>query len=196
MKVRSLIIALVIVLTPFIIGIPLFLARSSGRIPARAHLSTDTRKTDNGMTYKGIKIDWTFYPDWEHKPLFFHAEEYLVFMFYYTNNNDYNVSVMPSYAFVSPPSRRYSANEEVSMYIEDGVEKKLKVEDQTPITFEISPNATKHYIVTFEKPHSLGNFYIDVDVFRDVSLRIHYRKRDDKWENYKNEWLDKYVGRG
>lgn len=196
MKVRSIIIALAIVLTPFIIGIPLFLVRSSGGISVKAHIVTDTRKNNKGMTYKGIKVDWTFCPDWEYKPLFFPAEEYLVFMFHYTNNNDYNTSVMPSYTFSSPPNRRYSANEEISMYIEDGVENKFKAEDQTPITFEISPNATKHYIVTFEKPHSLDNFCVDVDVFRDITLRLHYKKEDGEWSNYSNELVRKYKGRG
>jgi len=196
MKARSIIIALAIILIPFIIGILLFLVRSSGRIPVKAHIITDTRKNNKGMTYKGIKVDWTFCPDWEYKPLFFPAEEYLVFMFHYTNSNDYNVSVMPSYTFSSPPNRRYSANEEISMYIEDGVENKLKAKDQTSITFKISPNATKHYIVTFEKPHLLDNFCVDVDVFRDVTLRLRYKKEDGRWSNYSNELVRKYKGRG
>jgi len=105
--------------------------------------------------------------------------------------------LMPSYTFVShAANRRYSANEEISMYIEDGLEKKLKVNDETPITFKITPNITKHYIVTFEKPHSLDKFYIDVDVFRDVTLRIHYKKENNLWESYKNELVKKYKGRG
>lgn len=196
MKVRSLIIALVIVLVPFIIGLPLFVVKRSEAIRGKAHFITDTRKNNKGMTYKGIKVDWTFCPDWEYKPLFLLSEEYLVFMFHYINNNDYNVSVTPSYTFASPPNRRYSANEEISMYIEDGVENKFKAEDQTPITFEISPNTIKHDIVTFEKPHSLDNFYIDVDVFRDITLRIHYEKKGKAWVNYENELIEKYKGRG
>lgn len=196
MKLRSIIIALVIVLIPFIIGIPLFLLRSSGRIPVKAHLVTDTRKNNEGIAYKGIKVNWTFYPDWEYKPLFFTAEEYLVFMFHYRNDNEYNIQVMPSYTLSSPHNMRYSANEEIAMYIEDGLENKLKVEDQTPITFEIPPNATKHYIVTFEKPQLLDNFCVDVDVFRDATLRLHYIKEDEEWSNYSNELVRKYNGRG
>jgi len=196
MKTRSIIIALAIVLIPFIIGTPLFLLKSSGAIREEANFISDTRKNNKGITYKGIKVDWTFCPDWEYKPLFFPAEEYLVFMFHYTNNNDYNVSVMPSYTFSSPTNRRYSANEEISMYIENGVENKFKAEDQTPITFKIPPNATKHCIVTFEKPHSLDNFYVDVDVFRDVTLRLYYKKEDGEWSNYSNELVGKYKGRG
>jgi len=196
MKTRSIIIALAIVLIPFIIGTSLFLLKSSGAIREKANFISDTRKNNKGITYKGIKVDWTFCPDWEYKPLFFPAEEYLVFMFHYMNNNDYNVSVMPSYTFSSPPNRRYSANEEISMYIENEVENKFKAEDQTPITFKIPPNVTKHYIVTFEKPHSLDNFYVDVDVFRDVTLRLHYKKEDGEWSNYSNELVGKYKGRG
>jgi len=196
MKAISIIIALAIVLSPFIIGIPLFLVRSSGGIPVKAHIITDTRKDNKGITYKGIKVDWAFCPDWEYKPLFFSAEEYLVFMFHYWNDNEYNVQVMPSYTFASPHNRRYSANEEISMYIENALENKLKAEDQTPITFEVPPNAAKHYIVTFEKPHSLDNFYVDVDVFRDVTLRLHYKKEDGEWSNYSNELVRKYKGRG
>lgn len=196
MKIRSTIIALLIILTPFIIGVSLFLARSSGRIPAKAHLITDTRKNNGGVTYKGIKIDWTFSPDWEYKPLFLHADEYLVFVFHYTNNNAYNVVLMPSYTFASPPNILYSANEEIAMSIEDGVENKLKANDETPITFKVVPNATKHYIATFEKPPSLNNFYVDVDVFRDITLRIHYEKKGSSWVNYKNELIKKYKGRG
>jgi len=196
MKYRSLIIALAIVLTPFVIGITLFSARSSGRIPVKAHLSTDTRENNGGITYKGIKVDWTFYPDWEYKPLFWRAEKYLVFVFHYTNTNAHDIVLMPSYVFVSPGNRRYSANEEISMYIEDDIERTLNVADQTPITFKLSPNAPKHYIVTFEKPHKLKQFYVDVDIWKDASLRIYYRKKDDKWENYKIKRVNKYVGRG
>ena len=193
---RSEIYALAIVLTPFIIGIPLFLVKSGGAIHEEANFISDTRKNNKGINYKGIKIDWTFCPDWEYKPLFFPAEEYLVFMFHYRNDNEFNVQVMPSYTFASPHNRRYSANEEISMYIENALENKLKAEDQTPITFEIPSNDTKHYIVTFEKPHSLDNFYVDVDVVRDVTLRLHYKKEDGEWSNYSNELVRKYKGRG
>jgi len=196
MKIRSLIIALVIVLIPFIIGIPLFLARSSGRVSSKAHLVTDTRKNNGGITYKGIKVDWSFYPDWKYKPLFLHSDEYLVFMFHYTNNNAYDVVLMPSYTFAAPNIRRCSANEEIAMYIEDGLENELKVNDETPITFKISPNTTRHYIVTFEKPQKMKEFYVDVDVFRDVTGRIHYRKENNTWKDYKNELIKKYEGRG
>ena len=196
MKLRSTIIALVIVLTPFVIGAFLFTVKGSGAINEKVRFTTDTRENNKGVIYKGIKTDWTFCPDWEYKPLFSPPEEYLVFVFHYTNNNDHSVSVMPSYTFFSPPNKRYSANEEISMYIEDKLEDRLKIEDQTPIAFEISPNTAKNYIVTFEKPKELKRFYVDVDAFRDVTLRIHYEKENGVWINRENELIGKYKGRG
>ncbi len=196
MKARSIIVSLAIIFIPFIIGMTLFLVKSSAVIRGKAHFIMDTRKNNKGITYKGIKVDWTFCPDWEYKPLFFPAEEYLVFMFHYKNNNDYDVQLMPSYTFASPADRCYSSNEEISMYIEDDLEKSLKADDQTPITFNIPPNASKHYIVTFEKPERLDSFYIDVDVFRDITLVIHYKKENGIWEDYENELVKKYKGRG
>lgn len=196
MKIRSITIALVIVLIPFIIGIFLFMGKNGEAIDEKIHFITDTRKNNKGVTYKGIKTDWTFCPDWEYKPLLFKTEEYLVFMFQYTNNTGYDVQLMPSYTFVSPGNRRYSANEEIAMYIEDKVENELGVNDETPITYKIPPNAIKHYIVTFEKPKLLDSFYVDVDVFRDATLLIHYKKEGGVWVNYDNDLIKKYKGRG
>jgi len=172
------------------------MAKGGEGIYKKAHFVSDTRKDNKGINYKGVKIDWIFCPDWEYKPLLFPAEEYLVFMFHYGNDNEYSIQLMPSYTFVSSDNRRYPANEEISMYIEDELEDKLKVEDETPITFELPPDITKHYIVTFEKPRSLDRFYVDVDIFRDVTARIYYKKEDGFWSNYKNELVNKYKGRG
>jgi len=179
-----------------VIGIRLFIANGRGAINGKANFIADTRENNKGIDYKGIKVDWTFCPGWKYKPLLFPAEEYLVFVFHYRNDNEYAVQLMPSYTFVSPPHRRYSANEEISMYIEDRLENKLQLADQTPITFKLPPDITKHYIVTFEKPYSLNNFNIDLDVFRDVILRLHYKKDNDAWNNYKNELIKQYKGRG
>jgi len=196
MKPRSIIIALIIILVPFAIGIPLFIAKRSEAAHQKIHFTTDTRKNAEGLTYKGIKVDWSFSSDWKYKPLFFKAEEYLVFMFHYTNDNQHDVQLMPSYTLVSPGDRDYSANEEIAMYIEDRLEDELRVNDETSITYKISPGTIKHYIVTFEKAQSLDSFYVDVDVFRDVALRIHYEKKDRVWVNYENELVKKYKGRG
>jgi len=196
MKARSKIITLAIILTPFIIGLLLFAANSTEEVRKKAYFTADTGESGKGLTYKGIKVDWAVYPDWEYKPLFFRAEKYLVFIFRYKNDNERNIQLMPSYSFVSPGHRRYSANEEISMYIEDELEDNLGIIDQTPISFEISPGAVKHYVVTFEKPRSLDNFYVDVDVFRDVTLRINYKKEGANWINYKNGLVKKYKGRG
>jgi hypothetical protein len=192
MRLKPAIITLIISLTPFIIGLALYVTLGNIHTP----LTTESQAAKKNLNYKGININWDFYPDWEYKPLFVPAEEYLVFMFHYINNNDYNIQVMPSYTLASPNNRRYLANEEISIYIEDSLENKIKAEDQTPISFEISPNDTKHYIATFEKPRSLKKFYVDVDIFRDVTLRIYYEKENDFWKNYKNEFIKKYKGRG
>ena len=196
MKMRSIIISLAIVLTPFIIGLLLFKAADTKGVLSKTHVITDTRESGKGLAHKGIKIDWAFCSNWEYKPLLLPAEKYLVFIFHYKNDNEYNVQLMPSYTFVSPNHRHYSANEEISMYIEDKIENELKITDETPITYSIPPDVTKHYIVTFEKPHALKRFYVDLDVFRDVTLRIHYETKGEKWVNYENELIKKYKGRG
>jgi hypothetical protein len=196
MKTRFFVVFLIIITIPFIIGIPFFVVKKAAASRQTVHFVTDTRESGDGKTYKGITIDWTFCPDWKYKPLLFPSEEYLVFMFHYTNNSEYTVQVMPSYTLVSPQNRRYSANEEIAMYIEDELENKLNAEDQTPITFEIPPNVTKRYIVAFEKPHLLNHFYVDVDVFRDVTLRLYYNKENEEWSNDSNELVRKYKGRG
>ncbi len=64
------------------------------------------------------------------------------------------------------------------------------------MSYNISPGAIKHYIVTFEKPEDLNHFYIDVDIFRDNTIRIYYKKKDGMWVNSENELIKKYKGRG
>lgn len=196
MKPRSLVVFLIIILTPFVIGASLFTLERIRASHQKIVFVSDTRGNDSGTTYKGIKIDWTFCPDWEYKPLLAPVREYLVFMFHYTNGNKNHVQLMPSYTLVSPGERNYAANEEISMFIEDKLEDELKVNSETPITYAIAPGSVKHYITAFEKPSSVDNFYVDLDVFRDVVLRIHYAKRDNSWVNFKNEWVNKYKGRG
>ena len=196
MKPRFSKIFLAIVLTPFILGISFFAAEKINSRDQKMNFITDTRKNNNGVTYKGIKIDWTFCPDWKYKPLLFSAQEYLVFMFHYTNNNRREVQLMPSYELVSNDEESYPANEEISMYIEDRLEDELGVADETSITFALEPGSVKHYIASFERTSSLENFYVDVDLFRDVILRIHYTKGGNLWINNKNEWVKKYKGRG
>ncbi|MBN1365253.1 MAG: hypothetical protein JW976_10655 [Syntrophaceae bacterium] len=195
MKIRSVIVALTITLIPFILGIALFITNREG-ISAKTHFMTNTEENNEGAIYKNIKIDWDFCPGWEYQPLFFHAEEYFVFVFHYTNNNDEDVFLMPSYLFSFSGSRRYSANEEIAMYIEDEIENQLRIEAQTPMSFRMSPHNTKHYLVTFEKPPAIKAFIVDVDIFRDVTLRIYYKKEGQTWIHYKNEFVKSYRGRG
>ena len=196
MKIRSIIIALTIVLIPFILGLILFIARPHSAVHGKKNFISDTREENKGIDYKGIRVDWVFCPDWQYKPLFFPFKQYLVFVFHYKNNNEYDIELMPSYTFASPPNRRYSANEEISMYIEDEVEDELGITDETAMSYSISSGGTKHYIVTFEKPEVLNHFYIDVDVFRDNTVRIYYQKKDGTWVNTENKLIKKYKGRG
>jgi len=196
MKIRSILTAILIIAVPFVIGLTLLKLESRAAINEGNKFINDTRENNQGIIYKGIKIDWSFCPDWKFKPLFQHEEEYLVFVFHYKNSGDKTVQLMPSYTCYSPDSRSYSANEEISMYIENEVEDKLKVKDETPVTYRIFPGGTKHYIVTFEKPHSLNEFHVDVDIFRDAVLRLNYRKKDGTWENYENKLENEYKGRG
>jgi len=196
MKIRSVTIALTIVLIPFISGVVLFNAKLHGTASERGNFISDTRYENKGIDHKGISIDWSFSPDWRYKPLFFPSKEYLVFVFHYKNDSEYDIELAPSYTFVPPPHRRYSANEEISMYIEDDVEDELGITDETSMSYKISPGATIHYIVTFEKPENLNHFYIDVDIFRDDTLRLYYEKKCGTWVNANNELIDKYRGRG
>ncbi|MBN1521752.1 MAG: hypothetical protein JW928_04395 [Candidatus Aureabacteria bacterium] len=196
MKFRSITVALTITLIPFIIGVALFLKKGDQELPRKTRFMTDTGENNKGAVYKGIKIDWAFCPSWEYQPLFFRSEEYFVFVFHYTNSNNEDVYLMPSYSFASSGNRRYSANEEIAMYIEDGIENQLKIQDQTPMNFKISPNSVKHYLVAFEKPPAITAFTVDVDIFRDVTLRLYYKKEGQIWVHDKNEFVNNYNGRG
>ena len=71
MKTRSVIIALTIVLIPFILGAILFNAKLRSIVREKGNFISDTRKENTGMNYKEISIDWTFCPDWQYKPLLF-----------------------------------------------------------------------------------------------------------------------------
>jgi len=191
---------LAIVLLPWVVGLSLFGLRNTSGSPTTS-AATDTRnQTNSHPTYEEVQVDWTFYPDWEFKPLLAGPAEYLVFVFHYTNTDHHPIWLMPSYAFVAPDEPRQAANEEIAMYIEDEVEDRVHAEDQTPITFRIPPDEQRHYIVLFEKPPGLERFYVEVDAWQGRCLRIHYRRtggpENPVWVNDHNEWIEKYLGRG
>ncbi len=193
--------ALAIVLLPWVVGLSLFGLRNTSGSPI-ASAATDTRKqADSHPTYQGVQVDWTFYPEWEFKPLLAGPAEYLVFMFHYTNTSRYPIWLMPSCTFVAPGEPRQAANEEIAMYIEDALEDRVHAEDQTPITFRIPAGEQRHYLVVFEKPPALVHFYAEVDAWQGRCLKIHYRRDKDAsgnlvWINDHNEWIEKYLGRG
>lgn len=188
-------ISMVIVLTPFLIGTAL-LMKIDSRAPGGGRFVADTRQDGSGMIYKGVDIDWTFCPEWRYKPLWAPARPYAVFMFRFRNESGWDIQLMPSYTFVSSRHRRYSANEEIAMYIEDEVEAGLGMDDETAITFEVPPGEAKYYLAVFERPALMKDIYLDVDLFRDVVLRIHYKYDHGRWINNRNEWVHNYKGRG
>lgn len=193
--------ALIIVLLPWALGLSL-LELSSNSHPPAAAAATDTRdEPDPRPAYKDVQVDWTFYPDWEFDPLLAGPARYLVFMFHYTNNGRHPIWLMPSYTFVAPDEPRQAANEEVAMYIEDGIEDQVHAEDQTPIAFRIPPGEQRHYTVAFEKPTRLERFYVEVDAWQNRCLRLHYHVARDEsgglvWTHDRSEWVEKYLGRG
>jgi hypothetical protein len=192
--------ALAIVLLPWVVGLSLFGLRNTSGSPI-AFAATDTRKqADSHPTYQEVQVDWTFYPDWEFKPLLVGPAEYLIFMFHYTNISRYPIWLMPSCTFVAPSEPRQAVNEEIAMYIEDALEDRVHEKDQTPITFRIPPGEQRHYLVAFEKPSGLERFYVEVDAWQGRCLRIHYRRTGGAenlvWVNDHNEWVEKYLGRG
>ena len=193
--------ALAIVLLPWVVGLSLFGLRNTSGSPI-AFAATDTRKqADSHPTYQEVQVDWTFYPDWEFKPVLVAPAQYLVFMFHYTNTGRDPIYLMPSCTFVAPGEPRQAANEEIAMYIEDALEDRVDAKDQTPITFRILSGKQRHYIVAFEKPPGLERFYVEVDAWQGRCLRIHYRKTADPsgnsvWVNDHNAWAEAYLGRG
>jgi hypothetical protein len=193
--------ALAIVLLPWVVGLSLFGLRNTSGSPI-APAATDTRKqADSHPTYQEVQVDWTFYPDWDFKPVLVGPAQYLVFMFHYTNSGRDPIWLMPSCTFVAPGEPRQAANEEIAMYIEDTIEDRVHAKDQTPISFRIPPGEQRHYIVVFENPPGLERFYVEVDAWQERCLRIHYRSAADAsgnpvWMNDRNEWIEEYVGRG
>ena len=192
---------LVIVLFPWVAGLLLFGLGNSNLAPT-APPATDTRNQPGPHpTYKGVQVDWTFYPDWEFKPLLAGPAQYLVFMFHYTNTSQYPVWLMPSCTFLALGEPRQAANEEIAMYIEDEVEDRVHAKDQTPISFRLPPGEQRNYLVVFEKPSELERFQVEVDAWQGHRLRIHYRSTRDAsgspvWVNEQNAWVEAYVGRG
>jgi len=194
-RLRGAMLGLLIILLPWLIGFALLGLRGNADT---GPLGTDTTtQPDPALVHDGIRVDWTFYPRWQFKPLAGRAAAYLVFMFHYTNTSDRPLCITPLYTFIAADQPRQSANEEIAMYIEDQLEDRLQAQDQTPISFCIPPGARRHYIVVFEKPPHLQSFYVQVDImdiWQDHCLRIHYRKTADGtgnpvWVNNRNEWV-------
>jgi hypothetical protein len=197
----SMLAALAIVFFPWLMGLSLF-SLQNNNVPPMTGPATDTRNTPGPHpAYKGVQVDWTFYPDWDFKPVLAGPAGYLVFMFHYTNTGRDAVWLMPSCTFVAPGKPRQAPNEEMAMYIEDRLEDRVRAKDQTPITFRIPPGQQRHYTVVFEKSPRLARFYVEVDAWQRHCLRIHYHRTADGsgnpvWISDHNEWVETYTGRG
>ncbi len=192
---------LTIVLLPWFLGLCLlWLSRVNSRETPSQAMNTRTG-TSSHLTYKGVQVDWTFYADWQFKPLFLGKAAYFVFVFHYANNSAHAIYLMPSYTFVAPHERWQAANEEIATYIEDEIEDELGVADEPGLIYRVPAHGTRHYIVAFSKPPGVGSFHVDVDIWQDRTLRIHYRRATEgtansAWINHDNEWTEKYLGRG
>jgi C4-dicarboxylate transporter/malic acid transport protein len=184
------------VLIPFLLG-PVLLPIISGRpVFAAAPRGNDAAAPSERCMQNGVELEWTFFPDWQYKPLLFPADHYLVFVFHYTNDSDFPVYVTPTYTLTCAPRIRHAANEEIAAYIEDAVEDELHLTEETPMTFQVPAHATKHDIATFEKPPAVTAFDVDVEVFDGRSWQLHYEQHGQTWVNSANREVVKYGGRG
>lgn len=124
---RTALIGLAVVLLPWCAGL-LLLWLSQGYSTYVSTQAAASRSVHaRNLAYKGVQVDWTFYPDWQFKPLLLGKTAYFVFVFHYTNNGDHAIYLMPSYTFATPHEPWQAANEEIATYIEDGIEDDLKV---------------------------------------------------------------------
>jgi len=123
------------VLIPFLLGIVLFTTTPNRHFRTSAVLGSDTKdqKAELSLSLNELELEWTFFADWQYKPLLFPADDYLVFVFHYTNHSDFPMYVTPTYTLECKPGIRYAANEEIAAYVEDAVETELGVTDETPI---------------------------------------------------------------
>ncbi len=67
------------------------------------------------------------------------------------------------------------------MYVKDEIKNKLGVTDETSMSDKISLGAKKHYILTLKKPEVLNHFNVDVDIFKDNTLRLYYNGKEGTW---------------
>jgi len=200
-RFRTVLIGVAVVLLPWCAGL-LLLWLWQGQ-SAHASTSVPASKSDDArdLAYKGLQVDWTFYPHWQFKPLLLGKAAYFVFVFHYTNNGDHAIYLMPSYTFAAPHERWQAANEEIATYIEDEIEDELGVTDEPGLIYRVPAGGTRHYIVVFRKSVDVRSFCVDVDIWQDRTLRIHYRRTTEgsgksSWLNAENEWIEKYLGRG
>jgi len=193
-------VGLAVVLLPWCAGGLLWLSQAHG-----IHESIASGEDRDGeaatLAYKGVQVDWTLYPDWEFKPLLGAESAYFVFVFHYTNTGDRAIYLMPSYTLASPGETWQAANEEIASYIEDQVEDDLGVRDEPGLLYSVPAHSTRHYIAVFSQAPDAREFYVDVDIWHDRSLRIRYARDPatsdaGTWNYLGSAWVAKYRCRG
>ena len=186
----------VVVLIPFILGSALFTTTPARRAPTSSTLKNGSAIVASEVNHNGLRLGFTFVGDWSYKPLLFPSDEYFVFVFRYHNGSKQSVHVTPSYTLTTASGARYAANEEIAAYVEDAVEDKLQVTDETAMAFPVAGGETRDYIAAFEKPPDCTAFDVDVDVFTGHTWRLHFERKGEAWVNTVNRLETTYNGRG
>jgi hypothetical protein len=65
--------------------------------------------------------------------------------------------------------------------LEDAIEDEFGAQDETAMSFPLTPGETKRDIVAFERPANCGAFHIDVEASEKQAWRIDYEKHDNRW---------------
>lgn len=184
-------VGLTIILFPFVAGTAIFQIMPSRHYSVSYDMQSQSNDSKKGIAQYNLELKWTFLPDWQYKPLLVKKDEYMVFIFHYTNHSDFVEHIAPSYSFSTPLGIRRPANEEIAAYIEDSVENETGFISQTPFSFSIPAHTTRHYIATFEKPRELAEFDVLIELSDNQGWLLHYENTGTGWVNPTNSLLRK-----
>lgn len=181
---------LLIVFLPLISGTSLYATAPSKDVTPSEQIRDSLSSSAQDVVFNDLQLQWTLYPAWRYKPLFVDADEYLVFVFHFTNRSGLPMHLTPSYTFSCTSGFRRAANEEIAAYIEDAVEENLGLTTQVPMAFTVPGGETKHYLTVFEKPPTMECFNVDIELLQGYGWRLHYEDRGQGWVNVKNTLLE------